>query len=134
VAVSIGMVRGGVEAGHEEKKMKERRSSFSDALLVAWRQERWAGNGYSEAVGAGKVAATTIRRRSARSGHRPGSEADTQGPHGFVFFPNYPNWLKLENWCLTMLQKIPIFACAWFGVLLTMFSIVPTSNSQHEQS
>jgi hypothetical protein len=30
------------------------------------------------------------RRRYSDTGRRA-------GPHGFLFFPNYPNWLKLEN-------------------------------------
>jgi hypothetical protein len=31
-----------------------------------------------------------------------GRVADERGPHGFIFFSNYPNWLKLEieNGCL----------------------------------
>jgi hypothetical protein len=53
---------------------------------AAWRREQWAGNGGSEAMGEGKAAAAAVRRRSARSGRRPGSEADAQGPCGFVFF------------------------------------------------
>jgi hypothetical protein len=53
---------------------------------AAWRREQWVGNGGSEAMGEGKAAAAAVRRRSARSGRRPGSEADAQGPCGFVFF------------------------------------------------
>jgi hypothetical protein len=65
--------------------------------MAAWRHERWAGNGGSEAVDVGKVTAATVRRWSVQSGRRLGSEADGRGPRNFVFFPNYPNRLKLEN-------------------------------------
>jgi hypothetical protein len=58
---------------------------------------RWAGNGGGQAVGVGKVAAATVQRRSTRSRCRPDSEADARGPRGFVFFLNYPNWLKLVS-------------------------------------
>jgi hypothetical protein len=68
-------------------------------------------------MGTGKAAAIAVRRRSVRSGRRPGSEADARGPHGFCIFLNYPNQHKIENWCLTLLQKIPIFACGCFGIL-----------------
>jgi hypothetical protein len=65
--------------------------------MATWQRERWAGNGGSEAMGMGKAAATTVQRWSARSGRHPGSEADARGPRDFVFFPNYPTRLKLEN-------------------------------------
>jgi hypothetical protein len=55
------------------------------------------GNGSGESVGAEKAVAVTVRRWSARSGHRLGREADNWGPRGFVFLPNYINRLKLET-------------------------------------
>jgi hypothetical protein len=41
------------------------------------------GNDSGEAMGVSK--AVTVRRRSARSGRRPDSEANARGPCGFVF-------------------------------------------------
>jgi hypothetical protein len=83
-------------------------------VAAAWRREPWAGNGGSEAVGTGTVAAAAVQRRSARFGRHPGSEADARGPRGFVFFLNYPNRLKLENWKFVpyIAPKIRNF-CMW---------------------
>jgi hypothetical protein len=88
-------------------------------VAAAWRRERWAGNGGSEAVGAGMVAATAVQRRSARFGRHPGSEADARGPRGFVFsrIIQTGSNLKIENLCLTFLQKLAIFACGWIEIL-----------------
>jgi hypothetical protein len=91
--------------GREQKK-KERRSSSDSALLLKLHKAvddggvaaRTVGvNGGGEAVFTGKVAAATVRRRSARSRPRPGREADDRSPRGFRFSLNCPNWLKHEN-------------------------------------
>jgi hypothetical protein len=49
------------------------------------------GNGGGEAMSVGKVAATAVRRHSARPGHLCSDrETDGWAPRGFDFFPIYP--------------------------------------------
>jgi hypothetical protein len=131
---------------------EERRSSFGDALLLKPHEavddggvaagtvggndgrEQWVetvgGNGGSEAVGAGKVVATTVRRRSTWPGCLCSDyETDGWAPRSFDFFSNLSktsSTLKIQNGCLILFQKFPMFACGSLGILQTSFSIVPT--------
>jgi hypothetical protein len=72
--------------------------------MATWRWERCVGNGGSKAMGGqggsrrglGTVRAVRLMLRA----------------HAVLFFfPNYPNRLKLENWCLTVLFFPNI--CMW---------------------
>jgi hypothetical protein len=63
-------------------------------------------------VGVGKAVDTAVRRRSARSGHRPGSEVDARGPRDFVFF------LSLSKLAQTSKLKIGTVCCSKNSQLL----------------
>jgi hypothetical protein len=86
-----------------------------------------------EAVGTDKAAAAIVRMCSARPRrHCSDRETDGRAPRGFDFFPNLPKTgsiFKIQNGYLIFLQKFLIFACGLVGILLTIFSIIPTSNS-----
>jgi hypothetical protein len=73
-------------------------------MMVAWRWEWWAGNDSGKAVGMGKAVATAGRRRLARSGRRPGNEADDWAHAVLYFFSQIIQTgsnLILENGCLS---------------------------------
>jgi hypothetical protein len=54
------------------------------------------GTTEGEPVGAGKAAATAVRKRSARPGRLSSDhETDGWGPRGFDFFPIYPKPAQL---------------------------------------
>jgi hypothetical protein len=86
-----------------------------------------------EAIGTDKAAAAIVRTHSARPRrHCSDRETDGWAPHGFDFFPNLPktsSTFKIQNGYLIFLEKFSIFACGLVGILLTIFSIMPTSNS-----
>jgi hypothetical protein len=81
--------------------------------MVAWWRERGAGNGGGKAMGMRNAAAAAVRRRSAWSGRLPDSEADDWAHAVLYFFQiiQTSSNLILENGCLTVLCKLPIFAC-----------------------
>jgi hypothetical protein len=74
--------------------------------------ERWAENGGNEAVGMGKVAATTVRRCSARFGRLCSERVtDRWVPCGFRFFQFIQNQLNIKNskWVPYVTPQIPNF-------------------------
>jgi hypothetical protein len=79
---------------------------------VAWRRERWAGNGGTKAVGAGKVAAAAVRRQSARPGRRCSDRVtDRWVPRGFQFFKftKIGSSIKKSKWVPYLASKNPNF-------------------------
>jgi hypothetical protein len=116
-------VNGEENRGEARTEEEERRSSFGGALLLKPHKavddggaapRLWAANNGSEAVGVCKVAAAAVQTRSAPPG-RLCSDRETDGwaPRGFDFsnLSKTGSTLKIQNGCLILLQKFPIFAC-----------------------
>jgi hypothetical protein len=108
------------EGAEEEKGLFRGRRAFI-AGGGGWqrrrelRVERWRSRGH------GKAAAAAVEMSSAWSGgRRPDRETDEWASRGFEFFSNLSkigSTLKIQNGCLILLQKFPIFACGSLGIL-----------------
>jgi hypothetical protein len=118
------------EVRSERKKKKGGALRWCTPLKVArgtGRGRRGGGNGglerrvemAGEAMGMGTAVATAVRRHSAWPGRLCSDrEADWWAPRGFNFFPNLSktgSTLKIQNGCLILLQKFPIFYAARVG-------------------
>jgi hypothetical protein len=105
---------------------RRRKEELFDGALLLKPHEAVAEGGMAvettgEAVGAGKAAAAAVRRRSVWPGRLClDREAGRWAPRGFDFFSNLSktgSTLKIQNGCLNLLQKFPIFACGSLGIL-----------------